>query len=631
MYANNAQFVGFSMEVGPEGGLYVLDWHDGSICGNEVMHKETGRIYRMLPEKSLAENWEGRYSDLKQMSDLELAELQLSKSNWHSRRARVILQGRASNKPINQDAQKKLKDIFNRNSNADYRLRGMWATHVTGGFTEDDLIKSLQDRDEYIRAWAVQMIAEDNAPSEKALNQFLSMAQKDRSAVVRMYIAAAIQRIEENKRWSIAEALMTRDDNDDHNIPKFIWFAFEPLVTSDPDRAIRLAKKSKISLLSEYTARRLVDADELGILTSGIQSHSKGRASMMKGMRDGMEGLSDIEPPKNWDEVYATLKGDKRVSEMATEIAQQFGDIEATMQLISTLNNKKESIEEKRAAIRTLANKQHPILIDLIPELIEEKGLRKEAIRSMAAYHSTWDKGNLGGLMMEKYNEFDASEKLEVVQAMASRNIYARRLSWALQKGTIPKKDIPAYTARQLRRVLGSGFLEVWGPLQKETSENMAAMAKYKNMLTNENISTADAGKGRYIFEGLCGACHVMYGEGGILGPELTGADRSNIDYLLNNVMDPSGIVQDDYKMVMITTRDGRTYAGNIANENDRSITLRVVGQDAVVISKSSIQSMDNSELSMMPEAMLDDMSPSQVLNLFAYLMSKKQVKTIIH
>ena len=631
MYANNAQFVGFSMEVGPEGGLYVLDWHDGSICGNEVMHKETGRIYRMLPEKSLAENWEGRYSDLKQMSDLELAELQLSKSNWHSRRARVILQGRASNRPINQDAQKKLKDIFNRNSNADYRLRGMWATHVTGGFTEDDLIKSLQDRDEYIRAWAVQMIVEDNAPSEKALNQFLSMAQKDRSAVVRMYIAAAIQRIEENKRWPIAEALMTRDDNDDHNIPKFIWFAFEPLVTSDPDRAIKLAKKSKISLLSEYTARRLVDADELGVLASGIQSHSKGRASMMKGMRDGMEGLSDIEPPKNWDEIYATLKGDKRVSEVATEIAQQFGDIEATMQLIATLNNKKESIEEKRAAIRTLANKQHPILIDLIPELIEEKGLRKEAIRSMAAYHSTWDKGNLGGLMMEKYNEFDASEKLEVVQAMASRNIYARRLSWALQKGTIPKKDIPAYTARQLRRVLGSGFLEVWGPLQKETSENMAAMAKYKNMLTNENISTADAGKGRYIFEGLCGACHVMYGEGGILGPELTGADRSNIDYLLNNVMDPSGIVQDDYKMVMITTRDGRTYAGNIANENDRSITLRVVGQDAVVISKSSIQSMDNSELSMMPEAMLDDMSPSQVLNLFAYLMSKKQVKTIIH
>ena len=92
--------------------------------------------------------------------------------------------------------------------------------------------------------------------------------------------------------------------------------------------------------------------------------------------------------------------------------------------------------------------------------------------------------------------------------------------------------------------------------------------------------------------------------------------------------MDPSGIIQDDYKMVMITTRDGRTYAGNIANQNERSIVLRVVGQDAVVISKSDIQSIDSSELSMMPEGMLDDMSTSEVLDLFAYLMlSTSQVE----
>ena len=119
-----------------------------------------------------------------------------------------------------------------------------------------------------------------------------------------------------------------------------------------------------------------------------------------------------------------------------------------------------------------------------------------------------------------------------------------------------------------------------------------------------------------------------MYDSGGILGPELTGANRTDIDYLLNNVMDPSGIIQDDYKMVMITTRDGRTYAGNIANQNKRSIVLRVVGQDAVVISKSDIQSIDNSELSMMPEGMLDDMSTSEVLDLFSYLMlSTSQVE----
>ena len=92
--------------------------------------------------------------------------------------------------------------------------------------------------------------------------------------------------------------------------------------------------------------------------------------------------------------------------------------------------------------------------------------------------------------------------------------------------------------------------------------------------------------------------------------------------------MDPSGIIQDDYKMVMVTTRDGRTYAGNIANENDRTLTLRVVGQDAVVLSKSEIQTTDNSELSMMPEGMLDDLETSDILDLFSYLMlSTSQVE----
>ena len=77
LMANNAQWIGFSMEIGPEGALYVLDWHDEDICGNYVGHKETGRIYRITPEVSAAEEWDGRYSDLGSFSDLDLAELQL--------------------------------------------------------------------------------------------------------------------------------------------------------------------------------------------------------------------------------------------------------------------------------------------------------------------------------------------------------------------------------------------------------------------------------------------------------------------------------------------------------------------------------------------------------------------------
>ena len=57
LLANNAQWVGFSMEVGPDGGVYVLDWHDADICGKEVLNGETGRVFRIMPTASLAKNW----------------------------------------------------------------------------------------------------------------------------------------------------------------------------------------------------------------------------------------------------------------------------------------------------------------------------------------------------------------------------------------------------------------------------------------------------------------------------------------------------------------------------------------------------------------------------------------------
>ena len=97
MMANNAQWIGFSLEIGPDGALYVLDWHDGDICGQDVLHKETGRIFRIAPKQSLAADV-GRAATpiCAQLTDAQLVALQTSPSDWHARRARVILQGRAA-------------------------------------------------------------------------------------------------------------------------------------------------------------------------------------------------------------------------------------------------------------------------------------------------------------------------------------------------------------------------------------------------------------------------------------------------------------------------------------------------------------------------------------------------------
>ena len=153
------------------------------------------------PAQSL---WTGREAYV----DARLAELQTSESDWHARRARVILQHRATQRAIDRGARRTLEQLFGGRENVDLRLRGMWALHVTGLLTGDRLMQALDDPEPYVRAWAVRLLTEDLAPGREAVARFARMARQDDSPVVRKYLAAALQRV--GDRWSLllVEALL---------------------------------------------------------------------------------------------------------------------------------------------------------------------------------------------------------------------------------------------------------------------------------------------------------------------------------------------------------------------------------------------------------------------------------------
>jgi putative membrane-bound dehydrogenase-like protein len=621
MLANNAQWIGFSMEVGPEGGVYVLDWHDADICGKEVLNKETGRVFRIVPENSLAKDWPGRYEDLNLSSDEELVELQLQTSDWHARRARVILQYRASKNGISEKAINRLMELLKNESNQDYRLRALWTIHVSNAIGTQGLTKLLNDTDEYIRAWAIQLLCEDKDVSNKTLSRFAEMANSEKSSVVRMYLAAALQRIDEDNRWKIAEALVTyADDADDPNIPFMLWFGLEPLVSKDPTKALAIASKSQIPMVTNHISRRLVDADLLEELTASLGSSTGNKLDLLKGMLDGMEGRVDIKEPSNWAQTYSQLKPDKQLAAISLSIAQYYGNATAASEMLALLKNDTATIEDRKNAINSLAAQQRKELMNLLPGLLENKNLRIEAIRAVASFNQR----DLGQLLLKKYDGFNSQEKQEAIQTLSSRTVYGRLLASAIKGETMPRKDIPAYIAIQLRRVVGNGFVEIWGPIDQLTGNKKAEYQKYQRLITDKSIGDASPEKGKNVFQHTCAACHRMYGEGGDIGPDLTGSNRTNTAYLLGNIIEPSGVIQDDYKLVVLTSRDGRIYSGNIIEENDRQVTMRIVGQDQVKISKSDIQSREVMEKSMMPEGLLNNLSEEEILDLVAFLKTNE-------
>lgn len=639
MLANNAQWIGFSMEIGPEGAVYVLDWHDADICGNDVVNKDTGRVYRIASTEVKPKHWKGRYSDLSKMSDLELSNLQTSNSAWHARRARVILQHRAEQTGIDTLALRHLQTLFQQSQNSDHRLRAMWALHCVKELPWQQpsndlpaLQNAFHDPDQHIRAWAIQLACEDSPHTPlapEARQAILNIAPTESSPVVRMYLASALQRIGDSDAvWQLAKSLSAyAEDAVDHNIPKLIWFGIEPHVTKNTEQALTLAKKSKIPILSEFIARRLADGDLLEPLVARIgQTDTAQQLLLMRGMRDALQGRIGLEAPVSWKATYAKLMDAPDQTEhiaIATELAQKFGDAKAVQARLVQLQDPNSDLTLRIQALRDLAFQQRKELIPELPKLLEDRLLRREAIRAMAAY----EQPSFTQLLLDRYPDLDTDEQLDAIQTLASRRSSARGLTAAMKSGKVAKRDIPPYVARQMRRVVGNSFTDVWGPIESLSADSTARFEKYRGILTNQALRSADPSRGRGVFRRTCYACHKLYGEGGVVGPEITGANRSNLEYLLGNVLTPSAEIQDAYKMTLILTDEGRTYSGIVVGETNRQVSLRVAGQEQpVLIPKVTIESREIAPVSMMPEGLLDNLTRQEVLDLMAYLQTTKQV-----
>jgi putative membrane-bound dehydrogenase-like protein len=251
MMANDPLYLGFNHEFGPDGALYVIDWYDPRAChGQTPAHIDTGRIYKITYGESKKVE-----VDLSKLSSAELVKLQLSANDWYVRHARRLLQERGPDPAVH----KSILSAYASATETPKKLRLLWALHVTGGATEAFLLDQLKSKDEYVRGWAIQLLLEDRKPSLAVIKELARLAKEDESSAVRLYVAAAAQRVAPAEGWEIVEALATHaEDATDHNLPTLLWYATEPLVILDTARAVKLATSSKVPRLRELITRRMV-------------------------------------------------------------------------------------------------------------------------------------------------------------------------------------------------------------------------------------------------------------------------------------------------------------------------------------------------------------------------------------
>ncbi|HEX5443398.1 MAG TPA: PVC-type heme-binding CxxCH protein, partial [Pirellulales bacterium] len=635
LYANDPWFRGLAIKYGPDGGVYVSDWCDSGECHDyDDVQRTNGRIYKITYGKT-----EPHRADLAELSDAALVELQLSKNDWQVVHARRLLQERAAAGKLAHRTPEALTKLLREHRDVTRRLRAMWALHAGNLLREADFIALLADGDEDVRAWAVRLSLEEDAPSRKLLRTLADLAAADSSRRVRLELASALQRLSTAERWALAGALLSHaDDAEDANLPLMLWYGIEPLVAADADRALSLAVVSKIPLVREYLARRLASGMPVELAQQsataldplvrvlGRLSDRQAQRDLLRGVQQALAGRRRVKMPTQWPAVYQILLASEQadIRDQATLLALMFGDERATDLLRrQTLDRSVEAPLRERALV-ALVQHQSSELLNLLKELLDEPAMRGPALRGLAAL----DDDSVPKMILTAYPSLARADRDDALATLASRPAFALALLDAIERGEIARADLSAFVVRQLAGMknpdVARRLREVWGEVRETSADKAATIARHKSLLTPERLKTADRAAGRLLFTRHCAACHKLFGEGGQVGPELTGAQRGNVDYLLENLVDPSALVGRDYQLTVIETIDGRVLNG-IVTGDDGDVLAVQTQNERVLLPKNEIEARQPSKLSLMPEGVLDKLSESELRDLIAYLSGADQ------
>ncbi len=641
LLAADPWFRGIDLGYGPDGGVFVLDWSDTGECHEHTgVHRTSGRIFKITH----GEPRRIETGDLRKMSARELAGLHTHPNEWFSRQARLRLAERAEARLPLDGAEPLLRGLFENEPDVVVKLRALWSLHAIGAADEKFLQAQLRHENEHVRAWAIRLLTDawpldtvmsarpaftDNDAQVKALLPLLvQRARNDRSGLVRLVLASTLQRLPVAERPALAAELMAhREDAADHNLPLLVWYGLIPVAARDPVALVNLVARCEWPQTRKFIVRRLAEDIEknpapVDALLALAMSHEAMRADILAGLSEAFAGWRKAPKPAAWDALAASA--DAALSDRVRDLSVLFGDGRALDEVVKIALEKSADLSARKAALQTLIESRAPDLRSICEQLLSVRFLNSVAARGLALF----DDPAIGERLVKAYSSIHSSERPQVIAALVSRASFVKPLLEAVSAGKIPRADLSAFDVRQIRSfhdaALDRRLAEVWGELREPAADKRQLIARLKTRLTPDAIAHADKSAGRAVFALTCAVCHTLYGEGGKIGPDLTGSGRANLDYLLENIADPNAVVAADFRMTVLTLKDGRVLNGMIREKTARTLAVQTM-TEKITLERGDVQSLAELPLSIMPEGLMEALSETQSRDLIAYLMHPTQ------
>jgi putative heme-binding domain-containing protein len=348
---------------------------------------------------------------------------------------------------------------------------------------------------------------------------------------------------------------------------------------------------------------------------------------ILKGIAAALKGQRNIKMPKGWKEIALKLakSPNAEVRQLAQTLSLTFGSKVALDALRKVLVDGKAKLADRQKAMVALVAARDKALPAVLRSLLKEEGLRREALRGLGAFEDA----KTPPVILKIYSKLDTAGKRDALTTLASRVSFAKALMAAVARGAVKANELPADIVRQLRahgvKEINATLDKVWGVSRSTPAAKLAEIARYKKLLEAKVNRPVDLPRGRALFQRTCGQCHKLYGEGGEIGPDITGSNRNNLDYLLTNMLDPNAEIPNDYRTTILRTKDNRVLVGVIRRSEGQSVTIATPAE-VVTVAKRDVASIDPQNFSMMPEGLVLALKEDELRDLIAYLRGSRQV-----
>lgn len=351
------------------------------------------------------------------------------------------------------------------------------------------------------------------------------------------------------------------------------------------------------------------------------------QADILRGVSEALKGKRDVPMPAGWQEVERKLGagGDEQLRLLVQTLGVVFGSEQALEQLRRVAADRSGDPQTRRAALDSLLTSRDAQLPAMLQGLLDDPSLRGQALRGLARFEAP----GTAEAILKAYPDLNAAEKRDALNTLASRASYAGPLLAAADSGHVPKRDLTAELMRQLRNLksaeIDAQIQKVYGAFREASADKKQEIEKYTRIYRAGGSTPGDAIRGRAVFARTCQQCHTLFEVGGNVGPDITGSNRGDLQYILENIVDPNAVIPNDYRSTTMATKDERVLTGIVKKDDAASLTI-ATANETLVLPKGDIDTVQLSEISMMPEGLLAPLTDQEVRDLIYYLSRPGQV-----